>query len=132
MERLKIEHLLAGEMSGQIEEALSRLTADVIARPGLKKARRLTLSVEIVPLVDQVSQRNYPEISVELKTAIPGSKGMGVRGIAQGNQILINPGDMEDAPGQLTIEDELADQERMRAHQRRVSEAERKIRNVGE
>lgn len=91
LEKLSIETLDGGDLFKTINRQLDEIGRDVINKPGTPDARKLTITVEISPVIVETGSgaENRPAIVCTTKISWPGTK---VRGIAkvEGGEVRVN------------------------------------------
>lgn len=87
-----------GRLSTAFEQALDRLRRDCEDRPGLKKARTLTMTVSLVPTMDtDVSKLARVHIGVDFSEKIPSRQSKNYEMLPARGGLLFNDLSHEDA-----------------------------------
>ncbi len=84
-----LEAIRKGEVVAQFNEVLAEVIADVIDRPGVAGGRIASLRLTIKPKVDPNSGANFPTISAEVSSTLPGTK-MDESGIVRDGQLMVS------------------------------------------
>ena len=87
-----------GRLAAAFEQAFDRLRRDCEDRPGLKKARTLTMTVELVPTLDtDVSKLARVHIAVDFKEKVPARQSKAYEMLPARGGLLFNDLSHEDA-----------------------------------
>jgi hypothetical protein len=92
-EDLTLEAIEYGKAVQRINELLTQIGRDVIARPLFTKPRTLTLTVKIAPQYDPEARENFPKISWDAGVKIPGVRGQTTSLIVRGGKLQVNTQD---------------------------------------
>jgi hypothetical protein len=88
---LNVGYIGNGQMVQRVEEALQKICRDVIERPKVAKARKVSVEITICPDEDEATGQNFPKIGFSVGLSIPGHTGIESQGIvADDGNIYIN------------------------------------------
>lgn len=108
LERLQISNIELGTLIEEVNKNLDIIAGDIISRPDLEGARKVTVEISIKPNQQSAMHGtiNVPEIDWSVKYTVPGHKGMTTRAFVENGQLIINTGaPTESNPDQATIFD---------------------------
>ena len=90
-----------GRIDVAFDQALARVVADCEDRPGEKKARTVTLQLEVVPVLDESGVCDDVKVQMFINEGIPKRKtrvyDMAMKKTNRGPQLLYRPDSLEDA-----------------------------------
>ena len=111
---VKLGSIDCGGLLERADAELARICEDVAKRPTLKKARVVTLQVEITPDFDVEKQRNFPRIDWKVKHQVPGHSGMTTKAFVDSeNRVMMSTNDpFQEMPGQQNLLDAMEADER--------------------
>lgn len=87
---LTLETIDSGECLRAVNECISTVCQDVITRGRVEKKRSITLRIEITPMEDEGSGRNFPEVDWKTDWSVPGRSGMKSRAYVSGGVVKVN------------------------------------------
>ena len=93
-----------GRAMDALQAGLNRISKDVMDRPGIKGARKVTLEISIAPYLDDQMQ-NMPAIHASVSWKVPAWKGESTFGKVEDGKILVNPWDGNPNQGLLLFAD---------------------------
>lgn len=105
LEEISLANVGMGGAEEKFNEALARVAKDVIARSAIAGSRKVTLTVELAPDVQE--EGNFPDVNWKVSWSVPGSKGMATKAYVEGDKLLVNPNTAN--PRQRTIHDPVDD-----------------------
>lgn len=102
-------------MEAAFQENLAQVIADMEKTPGMKEARKISITVEVKPQLIRDPESNevhqHPLINWSMKLKVPDQRGLAVGGVVRGDgpgcpQIFVNMDNpTEDDPDQPTLFD---------------------------
>ncbi len=98
LEQLCMENAHNGRALKRANEELLEACKDVIARPHIKKPRKVTLTIEVTPRMEE-DGLNYPEVAFGVDRKLPGFQSGKVPAVVRGGLVR--------AAGQMDIEDNM-------------------------
>jgi hypothetical protein len=87
---LGIDIIDQGRLIEQVNEEILRACKDVLSRPNLDKNRKVTVTTEIKPDLDQESGQNWPTINWGVSTTLPAISRKGLRALVRNGEVLLN------------------------------------------
>jgi hypothetical protein len=93
-----------GRAMDALNVALERIAQDVIERPGVGGARKVTLVISVTPTLDD-DMNNMPEIHASVAWKLPGWAGAATFGKVEDGKVLVNPWDGNPNQGVLSFAD---------------------------
>ncbi len=100
---LELGTIQQGDALTAVNALLFKAARDVLARPGLKDPRTVTLKVSIAPDFDAETKKNYPNISWDVKQSIPGKKGLTTKAVVDDQAGTLFVSTIEDNARQGTL-----------------------------
>lgn len=89
-EVVSVENLSNGQCLQELNELFTSVLKDVIERPRVEAARKVSLVLTVTPNFNSDTGLNYPDIKFETKQSLPGTKGSTVRAIVSDGKVMVN------------------------------------------
>lgn len=87
-----------GRVALAVQSAIRRCTADCYDRPGVKKSRKVTLEIEIVPVQDENGLCENCKALAKIKESTPVRESRVFDcSVGSGNRLLFRPDSLDDA-----------------------------------
>lgn len=80
-----IDQIGRGDLMKRANDALTRIAKDVYERPDVKKARSVTIQIEVKP-----DDSDQPEIVSKVSLKIPPQKVLMTRGVMRNGKVMVN------------------------------------------
>ena len=74
LEPFTLSAIQGGAVAEKLDQTLAEISRDVGARPNNKAPRKVTLQITIVPVIDSMTCKNFPDVACKISTSIPGEK----------------------------------------------------------
>lgn len=85
-----------GRLPAAFDDALAACVSDCADRPGERKARKITVTVELVPVLRDGKTLDSCEIAFEVKHSAPPRQSIAYSLDVKGEELLYMPGSPED------------------------------------
>lgn len=93
-----------GRINTAFMQALNRCRLDCEDRPGTKKARKVTMTVDLIPVIDERGDLGDVVVSFQIKDSLPIRESRPYTMRAQKGTLVFNDLSRED-PNQLTLDE---------------------------
>lgn len=101
LEPISVANIGLGMLLAKADEHLAKISEDVVNRPGLKKARTVTITISLTPDEDQNTGYNMPDIDWNVRHKMPGAQGMTSKAFVmqegEEQRVMVDPASMNSA-----------------------------------